>query len=39
MELPLGSDKPGELFVRGPQVMKGYWNKPEETADTIDPDG
>ena len=36
-------DKPageqGELWVRGPQVMKGYWNKPDETAKTITPDG
>lgn len=27
--------QPGELCVRGPQVMKGYWNKPEETAKTM----
>jgi long-chain acyl-CoA synthetase len=31
--LPQGSD--GELVIRGPQVMKGYWNRPEETALTI----
>ena len=32
-ELPVG--EAGELVVKGPQVMKGYWNKPEETARTL----
>jgi long-chain acyl-CoA synthetase len=32
-EMPVGET--GELVVRGPQVMKGYWNKPEETAHTL----
>jgi long-chain acyl-CoA synthetase len=36
-ELPLGET--GELCVRGPQVMKGYWNRPEETAKTMTADG
>ncbi len=32
-EVPIGT--PGELCVKGPQVMKGYWNKPDETMKTI----
>lgn len=32
-QVPIG--QPGELCVKGPQVMKGYWNKPEETAKTL----
>jgi long-chain acyl-CoA synthetase len=32
-ELPPG--KPGELIVKGPQVMKGYWNRPTETEETL----
>ncbi|MDX1343323.1 MAG: AMP-binding protein [Reinekea sp.] len=35
--LPMG--EAGELCVRGPQVMKGYWNRPQDTAKTIDEDG
>ncbi|HMG61071.1 MAG TPA: long-chain-fatty-acid--CoA ligase [Burkholderiales bacterium] len=36
-EVPLGS--PGEIWVRGPQVMKGYWNSPAETAKVLGRDG
>ena len=32
-EMPVG--EPGELVIRGPQVMKGYWNRPDETAKTL----
>ncbi|GAK43255.1 hypothetical protein TCA2_5751 [Paenibacillus sp. TCA20] len=32
-EMPVG--EPGELIVKGPQVMKGYWGRPEETFETI----
>lgn len=31
----LGINEPGELIIKGPQVMKGYWEKPEETAETL----
>lgn len=31
----LGNNEPGELLAKGPQVMLGYWNHPEETANSI----
>ncbi len=31
--------QPGEICISGPQVMKGYWQRPEETANVIGPDG
>ncbi|WP_434107422.1 long-chain fatty acid--CoA ligase [Paraburkholderia caffeinilytica] len=36
-EVPLG--QPGEICIRGPQVMAGYWNRPDETAQVMTPDG
>jgi len=36
-EVPLGER--GELCIKGPQVMAGYWNRPDETAKVLDQDG
>ena len=36
-DVPLGM--PGEICIRGPQVMAGYWNRPDETAKVMTPDG
>jgi long-chain acyl-CoA synthetase len=36
-DLPAGTI--GELLVRGPQVMQGYWNRPDETAEALLPNG
>ncbi|WP_291377874.1 AMP-binding protein [Demequina sp.] len=36
---PVPAGSPGELAVRGPQVMQGYWNRPEETAEALTDDG
>ena len=36
-DVPLGS--PGEIAIKGPQVMSGYWERPEETAKSFTADG
>ncbi len=36
-EMPLG--EVGEICIKGPQVMAGYWNRPDETAKVMTPDG
>ena len=36
-DVPLG--RPGELCIKGPQVMAGYWHRPDETAKVMTPDG
>jgi len=35
----LGIGEAGEICIRGPQVMRGYWNRPEETAQVMTKDG
>jgi len=37
VEVPFGV--PGEICIKGPQVMAGYWNRPEETKQFITPEG
>lgn len=40
VEVPAtGQSESGELWVRGPQVMKGYLNRPEDTAEMLDAEG
>ncbi len=34
-DVPLPPGQEGELVIRGPQVMQGYWNRPDETADML----
>src|SRR5471032_3209062 len=36
---PLPYGQPGEIAIRGPQVMAGYWQRPDETAKSMTPDG
>ena len=36
---PMGIGQIGEIAIRGPQVMAGYWNRPDETAKVMTPDG
>lgn len=31
--------QPGEIAIKGPQVMAGYWQRPDETARSMTPDG
>jgi long-chain acyl-CoA synthetase len=38
-DVEVGPGEAGELCVRGPQVMAGYWQRPDETARTMTPDG
>ncbi len=35
----VGTGEPGELWIRGPQVMSGYWQRPEETREMLDSEG
>lgn len=37
VEVPMG--EPGEIAIKGPQVMAGYWQRPDETAKVMTPDG
>ena len=36
---PVAQGEPGEIGIRGPQIMAGYWNRPDETAKVMTADG
>jgi long-chain acyl-CoA synthetase len=36
---PVAFGQPGEIAIRGPQVMAGYWQRPDETSKVMTPDG
>ncbi len=35
----MAAGQTGEIVMKGPSIMKGYWNQPEETAQTMKNDG
>ena len=39
LSTPVPQGERGEICIVGPQVMKGYWNRPDETAKVLSPDG
>nr|WP_208609060.1 long-chain-fatty-acid--CoA ligase [Burkholderia stagnalis] len=38
-DVPVPQGQSGEIAIRGPQVMAGYWNRPDETEKVMTPDG
>jgi long-chain acyl-CoA synthetase len=38
-DVPFDGEQSGELLLKGPQVMQGYWNRPDDTRATLDDEG